>query len=52
LLDEIGDNERHPLYDLLDTLGTLIHVYEETHHILRLNVLALKYFGFSWKSMV
>jgi HTH-type transcriptional regulator/antitoxin HigA len=32
LLDEIGDNERHPLYGLLDTLGTLIHVYEEEHH--------------------
>jgi len=32
LLDEIGDDERHPLYSLLDTLGTLIHVYEEQHH--------------------
>src|SRR5215203_5383723 len=32
LLDEIGDNERHPLYSLLDTLGTVIHAYEETHH--------------------
>jgi HTH-type transcriptional regulator/antitoxin HigA len=32
LLDEIGTNERHPLYGLLDTLGTLIHVYEEKHH--------------------
>lgn len=32
LLDEIGANERHPLYSLLDTLGTLIHVYEEQHH--------------------
>ena len=32
LLDEIGENERHPLYGLLDTLGTLIHVYEEKHH--------------------
>lgn len=31
LLDEIGDNERHPLYGLLDTLGTLIHAYEEHH---------------------
>ena len=31
LLDEIGTNERHPLYSLLDTLGTLIHVYEEEH---------------------
>lgn len=32
LLDEIGDNERHPLYSLLDTLGTVIHAYEETYH--------------------
>lgn len=29
LLDEIGTNEKHPLYSLLDTLGTLIHAYEE-----------------------
>ena len=29
LLDEIGANEHHPLYELLDTLGTLIHAYEE-----------------------
>ncbi len=32
LLDEIGTDERHPLYGLLDTLGTLIHAYEEQHH--------------------
>jgi HTH-type transcriptional regulator / antitoxin HigA len=32
LLDEIGDNQRHPLYTLLDTLGIVIHAYEETHH--------------------
>jgi HTH-type transcriptional regulator / antitoxin HigA len=32
LLDDIGDNERHPLYGLLDTLGTLLHAYEEQHH--------------------
>ena len=32
LLDEIGTNERHPLYGLLDTLGTLIHSYEEKHY--------------------
>ena len=32
LLDEIGTNERHPLYGLLDTLGTLIYAYEEQHH--------------------
>ena len=32
LLDEIGENEKHPLYGLLDTLGTLIQVYEEEHY--------------------
>jgi HTH-type transcriptional regulator/antitoxin HigA len=32
LLDEVGDNVRHPLYSLLDTLSTLIHVYEEEHY--------------------
>jgi HTH-type transcriptional regulator/antitoxin HigA len=32
LLDEIGTDESHPLYGLLDLLGTLIQVYEEKHH--------------------
>jgi HTH-type transcriptional regulator / antitoxin HigA len=32
LLDEIGDDEKHPLYSLLDTLGTLIHAYEEKNY--------------------
>ena len=32
LLDEIGDEQRHPLYGLLDALGTMIHAYEEIHH--------------------
>lgn len=32
LLDDIGANEKHPLYGLLDTLGALVHAYEETHH--------------------
>ena len=32
LIDEIGKDEAHPLYELLDTLGTLIHAYEEQHH--------------------
>src|SRR5437016_1336989 len=32
LLDEVGDNERHPLFGLLDTLGTLVHAYEEKHY--------------------
>lgn len=29
LLNEVGDDERHPLYNLLDTLGSLIYTYEE-----------------------
>ena len=32
LLDEIGTDERHSLYGLLDTLGTLLHAYEEKYH--------------------
>lgn len=32
LVDEVGDNQRHPLYSLLDTLGTVMHAYEEQHH--------------------
>ncbi|MBK8619870.1 MAG: transcriptional regulator [Anaerolineales bacterium] len=32
LLDEIEDNEKHPLYGFLDTLGTFIQIYEEEHY--------------------
>jgi len=32
LLDEIGSTERHPLYGLLDILGTLIEAYEEENY--------------------
>ncbi len=32
LIDEIGNNEQHPLYELLDTLGAVIHTYEEKHY--------------------
>jgi HTH-type transcriptional regulator/antitoxin HigA len=32
LLDEIGTNEKHPLYSLLDTLATLVHAYEEENY--------------------
>jgi len=32
LLDEIGEDEKHPLYSLLDTLGTLVEAYEEELH--------------------
>jgi len=32
LIDEVGTNEQHPLYDLLDMLGTVIHIYEEKQY--------------------
>ena len=32
LLDEVGDNEFHPLYSLLDTLGILIEAYDNEHY--------------------
>ena len=32
LIDEVGNDEQHPLYELLDTLGTVIHAYEEKNH--------------------
>ena len=32
LLDVVGDDETHPLYELLDTLGVLIEAYEETYY--------------------
>ena len=31
LVDLVGTNEEHPLYELLDTLGTLIERYEDEH---------------------
>jgi HTH-type transcriptional regulator/antitoxin HigA len=31
LIDEVGVDERHPLYDFLDTLGTVIAAYETEH---------------------
>lgn len=31
LIDEVGTNESHPMYEFLDTLGTIIHAYEEEH---------------------
>lgn len=37
LLDAIGTYERHPLYDLLDTLGTIIAAYEAEHMALPLS---------------
>ncbi|NET57963.1 MAG: transcriptional regulator [Symploca sp. SIO2E6] len=32
LIDAIGTDEQHPLYNLLDTLGTLIEAYEAEHY--------------------
>ncbi len=32
LLDEVGTDEQHPLYGLLDTLGALIDAYEQQHY--------------------
>jgi len=32
LIDEVGTNEQHPLYELLDALGAVIHAYEEKHY--------------------
>jgi HTH-type transcriptional regulator/antitoxin HigA len=32
LLDEIGTDQAHPMYGILDTLGTLVHSYEEEHY--------------------
>ena len=32
LADEVGGLERHPRAGLMDTLGTLVHAWEERHH--------------------
>jgi HTH-type transcriptional regulator / antitoxin HigA len=32
LLDEVGTDESHPLYTLLDTLAIVIEAYEEAHY--------------------
>lgn len=34
LIDEVGTDEEHPLYSLLDTLGTVIAAYEAEHVLL------------------
>lgn len=31
LIDEVGEDESHPLASLMDTLGTLIEAYEDKH---------------------
>jgi HTH-type transcriptional regulator / antitoxin HigA len=32
LVDEIGVDQDHPLYTLLDALGSLVHAYEQEHY--------------------
>ncbi|MDE2832339.1 MAG: helix-turn-helix domain-containing protein [Gemmatimonadota bacterium] len=32
LIDEVGTNEQHPLYSLLDTLGAVVHAWEEQNY--------------------
>ncbi len=32
LIDEVGINEAHPMYEFLDTLGTILYAYEEKQH--------------------
>ena len=32
LVDEVGDNEKHPLADLLEIVGDIIAAYEDRHH--------------------
>jgi HTH-type transcriptional regulator/antitoxin HigA len=32
LLDEVGDNEKHPLFGFLEILGIVIENYETEHH--------------------
>lgn len=32
LIDEVGESEEHPLASLMDTLGSLIEAYEDTHY--------------------
>ncbi len=32
LIDIIGTNENHPMYEFLDTIGTLIQAYEEENY--------------------
>jgi len=31
LIDEVGDNENHPLSSLMETIGSLIETYESRH---------------------
>ena len=31
LIDEVGNNEKHPLASLMETIGSLIETYESRH---------------------
>src|SRR5574341_1290915 len=33
LIDEVGEDEKHPLASLMDTLGTLIEAYDDKHFL-------------------
>lgn len=45
LVDTVGNNERHPLASLMETVGILIEKYEEEHHpmVKASGIEALKY---------
>lgn len=32
LINEVGTDEAHPMYEFLDTLGTILHAYEEKQY--------------------
>src|SRR5579859_4367644 len=32
LMDEVGGDEHHPRANLMDTLATLVHAWEQDHH--------------------
>ena len=34
LVDEVGTDEGHALYSLLDALGVILHAYEEQHEVM------------------
>ena len=38
LIDEVGTDERHPLYSLVDTLGNVVHAWEEQHFAIAISV--------------
>jgi hypothetical protein len=50
LLDEVGANEEHPLYKLLDTLGAITHTYGRSTIQFR-NATVQRCCNILWKSM-